>query len=94
MSIKCSGALIYALDTKRFLFLFRKQSKNNNVWGLAGGTNEITEAPGPALYREIYEEVGNIDVIKTFPLETFVSTDKSLTTLRIYVQLKKNLYLR
>ena len=76
MSIKCSGALIYALDTKRFLFLFRKQSKNNNVWGLVGGTNELAEAPGPALYREIYEEVGDIDVVKTFPLETFVSTDK------------------
>lgn len=76
MSIKCSGALIYAVNTKRFLFLFRKQSKNNNVWGLVGGTNELAEAPGPALYREIQEEVGDVEIIKTFPLETFVSKDK------------------
>lgn len=76
MSIKCSGALIYAVDTKRFLFLFRKQSKNNNVWGLVGGTNELAEAPGPALYREIEEEIGSVNIQKTIPLETFVSKDE------------------
>ena len=76
MDIKCSGALIYSLDTKRFLFLYRKQSKNKNVWGLAGGTNEYSETPGDALFREINEEIGLVEIIKTYPLETFSSRDK------------------
>jgi ADP-ribose pyrophosphatase YjhB (NUDIX family) len=75
-NIKCSGALIYSIATQRFLFLFRKQSKNSNVWGLVGGTNEFLESPGKALYREIQEEIGSIEILKTFPLETFKSKDK------------------
>lgn len=76
-NIKCSGALIYALNTKRFLFLYRKQSKNSNVWGLVGGTNEHKESPGDALFREIKEEIGDIDIIKTFPIEIFRSKNKN-----------------
>ena len=76
-NIICSGALFYATSTKRFLFLFRKQSKNNNVWGLVGGTNELAEAPGPALYREIQEEVGAVSKFKkVIPLELFTSNDQ------------------
>jgi hypothetical protein len=44
-NIICSGALFYTLDTQRFLFLHRVQSKQNNVWGLVGGTNESEEIP-------------------------------------------------
>jgi len=75
--ISCSGALFYALDTKRFLFLHRTQSKQNNVWGLVGGTGTADETPIVALKREIKEEVGDTPkILKTIPLETFVSTDE------------------
>ena len=74
--IVCSGALFYSLSTKRFLFLHRTQGKNNNLWGLVGGTNEGEETPWEGLKREISEEIGNNhEVTKVIPLETFVSSD-------------------
>jgi len=73
--IVCSGALFYAINTKRFLFLHRATGKQNNVWGLVGGTNENTETPLEALQREITEEIGNVNVKKIIPLETFISND-------------------
>jgi ADP-ribose pyrophosphatase YjhB (NUDIX family) len=74
--IVCSGALFYTLDTNRFLLLHRTQSKQNNVWGLVGGTNEDTETPWEGLRREIQEEIGTLpEIRKTIPLETFVSND-------------------
>lgn len=74
--IICSGALFYTLDTNRFLLLHRTQSKQNDVWGLVGGTNEEKETPWEGLRREIEEEIGLIpNIKKTIPLETFVSND-------------------
>jgi 8-oxo-dGTP pyrophosphatase MutT (NUDIX family) len=74
--IICSGALFYSLNTKRFLFLHRTQSKTGNTWGLVGGTNNGQETPFEGLKREIQEEVGDLpNFIKTIPLETFVSND-------------------
>lgn len=73
--IVCSGALLYALNTKRFLFLNRAQGKTKDLWGLVGGTTENTETPWEGLCREIQEEIGSIDIVKTIPLETFVSND-------------------
>jgi ADP-ribose pyrophosphatase YjhB (NUDIX family) len=58
------------------LLLHRTQSKQNNVWGLVGGTNEDTETPWEGLRREIQEEIGALpEIKKTIPLETFVSND-------------------
>ena len=75
--IICSGALFYTLDTQRFLFLHRTQSRQADVWGLVGGTNESEEIPYKALLREIQEEVGDTpEIIKSIPLETFVSNDE------------------
>lgn len=74
-NIKCSGAFIYCYTTERFLFLYRKQSKNNHVWGLVGGTSEYNETLGSSLSREIKEEIGNIDIKKIIPLETYSSKD-------------------
>jgi len=75
--ISCSGALFYALNTKRFLFLHRTQSKQNNVWGLVGGKGNTGESPINILQREIQEELGfQPEILKTIPLETFVSTDE------------------
>ena len=75
--IICSGGLFYSLSTNRFLFLHRTQSKQPNVWGLVGGTNETEEIPYQALLREIEEEIGETpDIVKSIPLETFVSNDE------------------
>lgn len=71
----CSGALFYALNTKRFLFLHRVQGRTGNLWGLVGGTNEKAETPWEGLKREIFEEIGTVEIKKTMPLETFVSND-------------------
>ena len=75
--IVCSGALFYALDTKRFLFLHRANGKTSGTWGLVGGGNELGESPFEGLTREIQEEVGDLPkFVKTIPLETFVSNDE------------------
>lgn len=75
--IVCSGALFYTLSTNRFLLLHRAQSKQNNVWGLVGGTNEDFETPWEGLKREIQEEIGIFpEIKKVIPLETFVSNDE------------------
>ena len=75
--IICSGALFYTLDTQRFLFLHRTQSRQADVWGLVGGTNESEEIPYQALIREIKEEIGDCpSIVKSIPLETFVSNDE------------------
>jgi|TARA_R110000868_G_scaffold92723_3_gene257118 ADP-ribose pyrophosphatase YjhB (NUDIX family) len=75
--IICSGALFYTLNTNRFLLLHRTQSRQNNVWGLVGGTNEEKETPWEGLKREIQEEIGALPSIKKIiPLETFVSNDE------------------
>ena len=74
--IVCSGALIYAKSTKRFLLLQKASGKNQGTWGLVGGTNVQGESPWQGLQREIQEEIGSIpDIIKTIPIETFVSND-------------------
>ena len=74
-NIICSGALFYTLDTKRFLFLHRANGKTSDLWGLVGGTNEDGETPWNALKREIHEEIGEVVIKKTIPLETFISND-------------------
>ena len=63
--IICSGALLYSLDSKRFLFLHRANGKHKNVWGLVGGTNEGVETPWEGLRREIDEEIGKVEIKKT-----------------------------
>lgn len=75
--IVCSGALFYAKSTRRFLMLQKSQGKHAGTWGLVGGTNLQNENPWQGLQREIQEEIGLMPaVIKTIPLETFVSNDK------------------
>ena len=74
--ITCSGALFYAKQTGRFLLLQKSHGKHSGTWGLVGGTNITGETPWQGLQREIAEEIGAVPVIlKTIPLETFVSND-------------------
>jgi 8-oxo-dGTP pyrophosphatase MutT (NUDIX family) len=74
--IVCSGALIYAKSTKRFLLLQKAAGKHHGSWGLVGGTTAEGETAWQGLQREIAEEIGSLPIIlKTIPLETFVSDD-------------------
>jgi len=75
MTQTCAGALFFARDTGRFLFLHRTQSKHSKVWGLAGGTAESGETAWQACEREIAEEIGAQTITKTIPLERFRSRD-------------------
>lgn len=75
--IVCSGALIYSKSTRRFLLVQKAHGKHTGTWGLVGGTNLQNENPWQGLQREIAEEIGTMPaIIKTIPLETFVSNDK------------------
>jgi 8-oxo-dGTP pyrophosphatase MutT (NUDIX family) len=75
--IVCSGALFYSKLTKRILLLQKAEGKNRGTWGLVGGTNLKDENPWQGLQREIKEELGFLpNVIKTIPLETFISSDE------------------
>ena len=74
--ITCSGALFYAKNTKRFLFLQRTKHKTLGQWGLVGGMAEHGETPWKALQREIVEEIGEIPkILKVIPLELYNSKD-------------------
>ena len=74
--IVCSGALIYAKNTRRFLLLQKAEGKHSGTWGLVGGTNNEGETAWQGLQREITEEIGsNFTILKTIPIETFVSND-------------------
>lgn len=74
--IVCSGALFFAKSTGKILLLQKARGKHQGTWGLVGGTNEQLETPWEGLQREIKEEIGSIPkILKTIPLETFVSND-------------------
>ena len=74
--IVCSGALFYAKSTRRFLLLQKAEGKHAGTWGLVGGTNIEGESAWQGLQREIVEEIGFMpSILKTIPLETFVSND-------------------
>jgi 8-oxo-dGTP pyrophosphatase MutT (NUDIX family) len=68
------GALIYARDTGRYLFLLRNKHQKTNYWGIAGGKIEPLETVVQALIREIREEIDQDYSNKKFiPLETFTA---------------------
>ncbi len=74
--IVCSGALFYAKSTRRLLLLQKSRGKHQGTWGLVGGTNFQNENPWQGLQREVQEEIGQVPkILKTIPLETFVSND-------------------
>ena len=75
--IICSGALFYAKDTKRILLLQKANGKHRGTWSLVGGTAMNQENPWQSLMREIVEEIGSMpNIVKSIPLETFVSNDQ------------------
>jgi len=75
-NIECSGALICAKSTKRFLLLQKRDGKHSGKWVLVGGTHITGESVIKGLHREIEEELGQFpEIKKTIPLERFVSHD-------------------
>jgi len=71
------GALIYAKDTQRYLFLLRTQGSWPMTWGLAGGKVNLDESISQGLIREIQEELGGKIVNPKFvPLELFTSANE------------------
>lgn len=76
--IVCSGGLLVAKDTKRFLFLLRSQGKTAGTWGIVGGKKEPKDlTPYAALEREIKEEIGDLgSFYKSVPLELYTSEDQ------------------
>jgi ADP-ribose pyrophosphatase YjhB (NUDIX family) len=74
--IVCSGALFYSKESKRILLLQKSKGKHQGTWSLVGGTAITNENPWQTLVREIVEELGFMpEIIKSIPLETFVSND-------------------
>lgn len=72
--IQSVGALIYAKDTNRFLFVLRNGHRFDSYWGLAGGKVNKRESVGIALVREIKEEINlKVTTERIVPLDTFTS---------------------
>lgn len=59
------------------MLLQKSSGKKEGVWGLVGGKTEQGESVWQGLQREVTEEIGFFpEIIKTIPLETFVSDDE------------------
>lgn len=79
------GLLIFAKNTKRHLFLLRNDV--NPKWALPGGKLEHQETLREAIVRECEEEIQfNVEPLKLFPLEQFVSDDKKFVYHTFYTQ--------
>lgn len=71
------GALIYAKDTQRYLFLLRKSGSWPDTWGLPGGKINPGETVSQGLTREILEELGGTILDpKMIPIEMFTSSNE------------------
>jgi len=71
------GALIYAKNTGRYLFLLRQGSSWAMTWALPGGKIDPGETVVTGLAREIEEELGGrIRDPKLIPIEKYTSTDE------------------
>ena len=76
--LESCGALIYARDSHRYLFLLRSTSKHRNSWGIVGGKVEKGETVLQGLQREILEELGGmISDAKIRPIEKFTSENEN-----------------
>ena len=88
--VRGSGALFLSQSTRRFLVLQKASGKKEGIWGLVGGKTENDESIWQGLCREVEEEIGFMpDIVKSIPLETFVSDDTHFN-FQTYVCIVKN----
>lgn len=78
IKIESTGALIFCVNTNRYLFLLRNGVKFADTWSIPGGKVEPGESVIQALNRELIEEI-NFDVSqhKLIPLETYTSLNQN-----------------
>jgi len=75
-ALNAVGVWFYSLDTQRYLYLMRNDSRNPNCWGLPGGKVHSNETLLQAIERECCEEIGSMpEYTKIVPIEKFTSTD-------------------
>lgn len=88
--VRGSGALFLSRETKRFLLLQKASGKKEGIWGLVGGKIENNESIWQSLCRETEEEIGFMpEIVKSIPLETFVSDDTHFN-FQTYICIVKN----
>ena len=70
------GVWFYNLDTSRYLYLLRNDSKHPGAWGLPGGKIEAGETLLGGMERECIEELGYFPAYQRLvPIEKFTSAD-------------------
>lgn len=75
-SVSAVGIWFYAVNTGRYLYLMRNDSKHPGSWGLPGGRVESNESLRDAMFRECQEELGFVpDFVRLVPIEKFTTVD-------------------
>lgn len=75
-TVNAVGVWFYSIDTNRYLYLMRNDSRHPNTWGLAGGKIEAGETLMAAINRECTEELGFMpEYLRLVPVEKFTSAD-------------------
>ena len=74
--VSAVGIWFYAVNTRRYLYLMRNDTRHPESWGLPGGRVEEGETLFDAITRECTEELGTMpSYIKLVPLEKFTTSD-------------------
>ncbi len=74
--LKAVGVWFRSLDTGRYLYLLRNDTKHPGAWGLPGGKIETGETLLGGMERECIEELGFFPTyLRLIPLEKFTSAD-------------------